>query len=189
MRIHIHDHHRSAETMSYPIDYNRRRLLGTAAMAAAAIPLRLFDTHLAPMTHTIAGHPGAEELASLSKATAWLNSPPLTAAGLRGKVVLVDVWTYTCINWLRTFPYVRAWAEKYKPNGLVVIGVHAPEFPFEREAGNVERAIDRIRRLEETRAKDPGLFQGQVGQVIRSIINMNKVKDLFCNKFMLEKCP
>ena len=68
-------------------------------------------------------------------ATGWLNSPPLTAAELRGKVVLVDFWTYTCINWLRTLPYVRAWAEKYRDHGLVVIGVHTPEFEFEKNAG------------------------------------------------------
>src|SRR6476469_3124563 len=81
------------------------------------------------------------ELPSLGSATEWLNSPPLTADGLRGKVVLIDVWTYTCINWLRTVPYVRAWAEKYKEQGLVVIGVHAPEFPFERDITNVRRAV------------------------------------------------
>ena len=66
------------------------------------------------------------ELPSLGGATEWLNSPPLTPSGLRGKVVLIDVWTYTCINWLRMLPYVRAWAEKYKDQGLVVIGVHSP---------------------------------------------------------------
>ena len=81
------------------------------------------------------------ELPSLGGATEWLNSPPLTAAGLRGKVVLIDVWTYTCINWLRTLPYVRAWAEKYKNQGLVVIGVHAPEFAFEKNIDNVRRAV------------------------------------------------
>jgi thiol-disulfide isomerase/thioredoxin len=81
------------------------------------------------------------ELSSLGSATEWLNSQPLTAAGLRGKVVLIDVWTYTCINWLRTAPYVRAWAEKYKDQGLVVIGVHAPEFPFEKNVDNVRRAV------------------------------------------------
>ena len=68
------------------------------------------------------------EFPSLAGATAWLNSPPLTAEDLRGKVVLADIWTYTCINWLRTLPYVRAWAAKYKDQGLVVIGVHSPEF-------------------------------------------------------------
>src|SRR5271165_5317768 len=80
------------------------------------------------------------ELSSLGSATEWLNSQPLTAAGLHGKVVLIDFWTYTCINWLRTLPYVRAWHEKYKNQGLVVIGVHAPEFPFERIIDNVDRA-------------------------------------------------
>src|SRR3954463_12602989 len=74
---------------------------------------------------------GQSELASLERADEWLNSPPLTASALRGKVVLIDFWTYTCINWLRTLPYVRAWAEKYRDQGLVVIGVHAPEFAFE----------------------------------------------------------
>lgn len=81
------------------------------------------------------------EFPSLNGATGWLNSPPLTAAGLRGKVVLVDFWTYTCINWLRTEPYVRAWAEKYKNQGLVVIGVHTPEFAFEHDVDNVRRAV------------------------------------------------
>jgi thiol-disulfide isomerase/thioredoxin len=74
-------------------------------------------------------------------ATEWLNSPALTADGLKGKVVLVDFWTYSCINCLRAIPYVRAWAEKYKDQGLVVIGVHTPEFAFERNAANVKRAI------------------------------------------------
>jgi len=80
------------------------------------------------------------ELPSLGGATAWLNSPPLSAAGLRGKVVLIDFWTYTCINWLRTLPYVRAWAEKYREHGVVVIGVHSPEFSFEHDIDNVRRA-------------------------------------------------
>ena len=73
-------------------------------------------------------------------AAGWLKSPPLTEADLRGKVVLVDFWTYTCINWLRTLGYVRAWADKYEDQGLVVVGVHTPEFPFEREVENVRWA-------------------------------------------------
>ena len=85
------------------------------------------------------------ELPPLGGATGWLNSQPLTAAGLRGKVVLVDFWTYTCINWLRQLPYVRAWAEKYKDQGLVVICVHAPEFAFERNVDNVRRAAKDMR--------------------------------------------
>ncbi len=78
---------------------------------------------------------------SLQGATGWLNSRPLTAPELRGKVVLFDFWTYSCINWLRTAPYVRAWAEKYKDQGLVVIGVHTPEFEFEKDVENVRWAV------------------------------------------------
>jgi thiol-disulfide isomerase/thioredoxin len=80
-------------------------------------------------------------LASLGNATGWLNSPPLTAAGLRGRVVLADFWAYTCINWLRTLPYLRAWADKYQDHGLVVVGVHTPEFDFEHDLDNVRRAV------------------------------------------------
>ncbi len=85
------------------------------------------------------------ELPSLDGATGWLNSPPLTAAGLRGHAVLVDFCTYTCINWIRSLPYVRAWAGKYAEQGLVVLGVHTPEFGFERSAGNVRRAVQDMR--------------------------------------------
>jgi thiol-disulfide isomerase/thioredoxin len=84
-------------------------------------------------------------LPSFDGAITWLNSPPLTPAGLRGKVVLVDFWTYTCINWLRTLPYVLAWAEKYRDRGLVVVGVHSPEFLFEHETENVRRAATDMR--------------------------------------------
>ena len=80
-------------------------------------------------------------LESLAGAVTWLNSPPLTAEGLKGKVVLVDFWTYSCINCLRTLPYVRAWAEKYRAQGLVVIGVHTPEFAFEKRIDNVRKAV------------------------------------------------
>jgi len=76
-------------------------------------------------------------LPSFDGATGWLNSEPLTPQGLRGRVVLVDFWTYTCVNWLRTLPYVRAWAAKYGDDGLTVIGVHTPEFGFERNIDNV----------------------------------------------------
>jgi thiol-disulfide isomerase/thioredoxin len=82
---------------------------------------------------------------SLGGATGWLNSPPLTTAGLHGKVVLVEFWTYSCINWLRTLPYVRAWAGKYKNQGLVVIGVHTPEFEFEKNVDNVRWAAKDMR--------------------------------------------
>jgi thiol-disulfide isomerase/thioredoxin len=80
-------------------------------------------------------------LPSLEGATGWLNSPPLTPAGLRGKVVFVDFWTYTCINWLRTLGYLRAWVEKYEDQGLVMIGVHTPEFQFEQDVENVRWAV------------------------------------------------
>jgi cytochrome c biogenesis protein CcdA/thiol-disulfide isomerase/thioredoxin len=84
-------------------------------------------------------------LPPLSGAVEWLNSPPLTAESLKGKVVLVDFWTYSCINCLRSIPYVRAWAEKYKDQGLVVIGVHAPEFPFEKNIDNVKQAVAKLK--------------------------------------------
>ncbi|MDN7431006.1 cytochrome C biogenesis protein [Burkholderia sp. AU16741] len=115
---------------------------GGAMMAAAAdgaqagggAMMRVADA-------TAAALPVEGTLPSLDGAVQWLNSPPLTAAGLRGKVVLVDFWTYSCINCLRTLPYTTAWARKYAPYGLVVIGVHAPEFAFERDIGNVKKAV------------------------------------------------
>lgn len=78
---------------------------------------------------------------SLSGATEWINSKPLTATGLRGRVVLVEFWTYSCINWQRANPYVQAWAAKYTAQGLVVIGVHSPEFEFEKKSDNVRTAV------------------------------------------------
>jgi len=98
-----------------------------------------------------AGAPASQDLAvegalpSLAGATEWLNSPELTPEGLKGKVVLIDFWTYSCINCLRAIPYVRAWAEKYKDQGLVVIGVHTPEFAFEKDANNVRRAVSDLK--------------------------------------------
>jgi thiol-disulfide isomerase/thioredoxin len=83
---------------------------------------------------------------SFAGATGWLNSPPRTLDDLRGSVVLVEFWTYSCINWLRSHPYVRAWAQAYERDGLVVVGVHSPEFPFERDVDNVRAAaaVDRV---------------------------------------------
>ncbi|MBQ4856137.1 cytochrome c biogenesis protein DipZ [Rhodanobacter sp. B2A1Ga4] len=97
----------------------------------------------APQPAPKAGEPLPVEgtFPSLAGATQWLNSPPLTTESLRGKVVLVDFWTYSCINCIRTLPYVRGWADKYKDHGLVVIGVHAPEFAFEKDPANVAKAI------------------------------------------------
>lgn len=85
------------------------------------------------------------ELRSLDGAVEWINSPPLTASALRGKVVLIEFWTYTCINWMRSQPYVRAWAERYAAQGLVVIGVHTPEFGFEKQSENVRRGAKELR--------------------------------------------
>jgi thiol-disulfide isomerase/thioredoxin len=99
---------------------------------------RLFRARMHPAGVRL---PVEGRMPSLEGATEWLNSPPLTAAELRGKVVLVQFWTYTCINWLRTLAYVRAWAEKYQQHGLVVIGVHTPEFDFEHDLDNVRRAV------------------------------------------------
>jgi thiol-disulfide isomerase/thioredoxin len=82
---------------------------------------------------------------SLAGATAWLNSPPLDPEGLQGKVVVVDFCTYTCINWLRSLPYVRAWDERYRGDGLVTIGIHTPEFSFERSLDNIRPALEQMR--------------------------------------------
>jgi len=120
------------------INDDRRRFLAATAATVAAAQLGLARVSAA------AGKDGGE-LASLETATAWLNSAPLTAAGLRGKVVLASFWTYTCINWLRSQPYLRAWAEKYRDRGLVVIGVHSPEFGFEKDLANVRRAAQALR--------------------------------------------
>ncbi|SAI27587.1 thioredoxin [Bordetella ansorpii] len=109
------------------------------AMMAASGAMRAADAG------TASSLPVEGMLPSLDGAVQWLNSPPLTAEGLRGKVVLVDFWTYSCINCLRALPYVKAWADKYRDQGLVVIGVHAPEFAFERDVGNVAKAIQRYR--------------------------------------------
>ncbi len=86
----------------------------------------------------------SRQLAALGRSTGWLNSPPLSAAGLSGKVVLVQFGTYTCINWLRTLPYVRAWARRYRQQ-LTVIGVHTPEFAFEKNLDNVRRAVQQLK--------------------------------------------
>jgi hypothetical protein len=94
-------------------------------------------------SHRVPGSDLAVEgaMLSLSGAAAWLNSPPLSTQQLRSKVVLVDFWTYSCINCLRSLPYIRAWNEKYKDHGLVVISVHSPEFAFEKKLSNVEQAV------------------------------------------------
>src|SRR5689334_4163571 len=117
-----------------------------ATVIGTPIDARTEDQDLAQqMTLTAIQLPVEGDFPSLAGATGWLNSQPLTPVGLRGKVVLISVWTYTCINSLRPLPYVRAWAAKYKNQGLVVIGVHTPEFGFEHELTNVRRAVKELR--------------------------------------------
>ena len=121
------------------------------AMMSANAPTMAMNANPAAMMKAAPAAAAAKNLPvegmlpPLSGAVQWLNSPPLTAESLKGKVVLVDFWTYSCINCLRSIPYVRAWAEKYKDQGLVVIGVHAPEFPFEKNIDNVKSAVARLK--------------------------------------------
>ena len=103
---------------------------GSPAPVRSVAHRRAFEDAVLP----VEGH-----LPAFDGATGWLHSEPLTPAGLRGRVVLVDFWTYTCVNWLRTLPYVRAWADRYAEEGLTVVGVHTPEFGFERDIDNVTR--------------------------------------------------
>jgi Thioredoxin like C-terminal domain/AhpC/TSA family len=119
------------------INYERRRFLGRAAMTIAA-------THVGLFGKVEASDGAPRELAAIVNAVEWINSPRLTASSLAGKVVLADFCTYTCINWLRTLPHIRAWAHKYR-QGLVMIGVHTPEFVFERNVDNVRRAVKQMK--------------------------------------------
>jgi thiol-disulfide isomerase/thioredoxin len=121
-----------------------RRSVGVAAIFLAVAGLGMIGPSGQHMG-AAAQLPIEGNLPSLGGATGWLNSQPLTPESLRGHVVVIDIWTYTCINWLRTLPYVRAWAEKYKDRGLVVIGVHTPEFSFEKDVDNVRRAARDMR--------------------------------------------
>jgi thiol-disulfide isomerase/thioredoxin len=123
-------------------------LLATAlAAASAAISVGSLAQERPMQTMTMRAHPLPVEgkLPSFAGAITWLSSEPLTPQALRGKVVVVDFWTYTCINWQRSQPYVRAWAAKYRNQGLVVIGVHTPEFAFERNVDNIRPALERFR--------------------------------------------
>jgi len=124
--------------MSKDIRQDRRSFLEATASVVAA-------GQLGWLSGTMGFVKDGRELASLESATGWINSAPLTAAGLKGKVVLVSIWTYSCINWLRSHPYVRAWAEKYRNRGLVVVGVHSPEFGFEKDLANVRWAAKALR--------------------------------------------
>lgn len=117
---------------------------GAATMAEASSRPGLIRT----IAHRLAGDrlalPVEGRLASFEGATGWLNSEPLTPESLHGRVVLVDFWTYTCVNWLRTLPYLRAWAAKYRDGGLTIVGVHTPEFGFEHDLDNVVAAARRL---------------------------------------------
>lgn len=119
---------------------DRRQFLGRAALilAAAGGGVGLMTQQV---TRGAVRLRTEGEMPSLDGATAWLNSPALTPAGLRGHVVVIDFCTYTCINWLRQLPYVQAWAQKYKDKGLIVVGVHSPEFEFEKDVENVRQAV------------------------------------------------
>jgi thiol-disulfide isomerase/thioredoxin len=122
------------------INQERRHFIRSAAAALGAARLGVIGSAVQQMACAALTERSEGALPSFSGATEWLNASPLTPAGLRGKVVLVDIWTYTCVNWLRTLPYVRAWDAKYRELGLVVIGAHTPEFPFEKDIDNVRWA-------------------------------------------------
>lgn len=120
--------------MKEDVKFSRRHFMEAAAMTIAAAQFS-----------TIASAKERTDLSPLERASTWLNSQPLTDEALKGKVVLVEFWTYTCINWRRQLPYVRAWADKYKEHGLVVVGVHSPEFSFEKDIDNVRWAAKDMR--------------------------------------------
>jgi len=127
------------------IHHERRRFLWKAALTMTAARFGIFDGLRAEAASPVEANQRApRELAAIGNAAEWVNSPRLAASSLAGKVVLVDFCTYTCINWLRTLPYVRAWAQKYR-EGLILIGVHAPEFQFEHNVDNVRRAVQQLR--------------------------------------------
>lgn len=129
--------------MSDQINHDRRRFLGRAAMTLVATKFGIFGAKA--QTTAAPRLPVEGSVPSLDGGLGWLNSQPLTASGLRGKVALIEFWTYTCINWRRQLPYVRAWANKYRDHGLVTIGVHSPEFPFEKDQENVRHAVKETR--------------------------------------------
>ena len=120
-----------------------KRIVSAAVLAGLTLAPNLAhaDDRSEPLRPRSASQLPVEGDLPAASATEWLNSQPLTGADLRGKVVLIDFWTYSCINWRRTLPYLRAWSDKYKDQGLVVIGVHTPEFEFEKNIDNVRRAV------------------------------------------------
>lgn len=137
------------DVLPQPASHSGSMVMQAKPSAKPGSMMMMSDAAHAPTTenamHPVAALPVEGRIPSLSGAVEWLNTKPLTAEMLRGKVVLVDFWTYSCINCLRSLPYVRAWAEKYKDKGLVVIGVHAPEFAFEKDIGNVKDAVANLK--------------------------------------------
>lgn len=127
---------------SSPFSSQRRTFLASAAGVAAAMAAPAITHAAGPAIHaaTLPDFGPAPEFTGIER---WLNTEPLTLAQLRGRVVLVDFWTYACINCIRTLPHVNRWAELYTSQGLTVVGVHTPEFPFERTTSNVEVAMRR----------------------------------------------
>src|SRR5207253_6333923 len=115
----------------------------TVIIEVAAIVMLHSEKSVVAAANAAVGDEGP--MPELGGAVAWLNSAPLSRESLRGKVVLVNFWTYSCINSLRELPYIKSWAAKYKDAGLVVIGVHAPEFGFEKERANVENAVRELK--------------------------------------------
>ena len=136
-----------AAVVAIAFHVDSRFLTGASVASTTRIEQALIDrvgtgTAAPTAAPTVPGElPIEGPMPSLAGATDWINSPPLVSDSLRGKVVVVDFWTYSCINCLRSLPYVRAWADKYRDHGLVVIGVHSPEFAFEKDLGNVRRAV------------------------------------------------
>jgi thiol-disulfide isomerase/thioredoxin len=123
------------DNMTYPLPKYVSTLVGS---------FLLFVACHAGAAPTIAPLPDNGPVPELVGVTGWLNSPPLTLAALRGKVVLVEFWTYSCSNCLANLPYVSRWHSQYKDSGLAVLGIHTPEFPFEKDAGNVAAAVKRL---------------------------------------------
>jgi thiol-disulfide isomerase/thioredoxin len=124
-------------------DFKRQMRKLTAPALVALACWTFVGSHAAAAGQEPPSIVGSSPLYGLSGATGWINSKPLTAKDLKGKVVLVDFWTYSCINCLRALPYIEAWSQKYKDNGLVVIGVHTPEFDFEKQLPNVQKAVQK----------------------------------------------
>ncbi|MDW3681087.1 thioredoxin family protein [Cupriavidus sp. CV2] len=118
-----------------------RTLLLSALVAAGIATVYVVGTGAPAFSATVADGSAAPEFAGIDQ---WLNSPPLSMKALRGKVVLVDFWTYSCINCIHTLPYVKQWHEKYKDQGLVVVGMHTPEYPLEKSTANVQSALKRF---------------------------------------------